>query len=300
MAGVAFIQNDPDGATRVVVEASWGSGYNVVDGGVEPYRSTLLRSEGQGSWRHSWDAVDPGAATGPKAEIYRMAAGCFVTPEGLAEGTPLEPQPGPFVAGPRLLLPPATREWVVYGDRPRTPPPWYEEQVCGVFEALACRPGGLCDVDLEWGVDWQGRLVFFQVRPITARIQTTERPQNSEAATEGWRGLPASPGRFRGTVVDPSNRGGGDVEPGEAVVMLDQVSEIELYDLRRCGAVLATTGGILSHVAILCRELGIPCVTGLGTRLAVGQRVVVDGTTGWVGLDGAVSGARADGAEGLA
>jgi pyruvate,water dikinase len=50
-------------------------------------------------------------------------------------------------------------------------------------------------------------------------------------------------------------------------------------------AVVADSGGPLSHCAIVAREYGIPCVagTGAGTSLIPdGARVSVDGTTGIV------------------
>ena len=55
-------------------------------------------------------------------------------------------------------------------------------------------------------------------------------------------------------------------------------------------AVIAEGGGLLSHVAIVCREYRIPCVvgcTGVLERVKTGQRVRIDGTHGTVTiLDG--------------
>jgi pyruvate,water dikinase len=48
---------------------------------------------------------------------------------------------------------------------------------------------------------------------------------------------------------------------------------------------VAETGSVLSHLAILAREFGIPCVVGLPGavgRFPPGTPVVVDGTTGAV------------------
>ena len=45
------------------------------------------------------------------------------------------------------------------------------------------------------------------------------------------------------------------------------------------------TGGMMSHAAIVCREYGMPAVTGTGTasvEITTGQRLRVDGTTGTV------------------
>ncbi|MGP4115081.1 PEP-utilizing enzyme [Streptomyces sp. 4N509B] len=50
--------------------------------------------------------------------------------------------------------------------------------------------------------------------------------------------------------------------------------------------VVSTYGSVLSHVAIVCRELGIPFVAGVRTDpAALGRRAVVDGWTGTVTVD---------------
>jgi pyruvate,water dikinase len=52
-------------------------------------------------------------------------------------------------------------------------------------------------------------------------------------------------------------------------------------------AVIAEGGGLLSHVAIVCREYRIPCVVGCSgalERITTGRRVRVDGTHGTVTL----------------
>jgi pyruvate,water dikinase len=56
------------------------------------------------------------------------------------------------------------------------------------------------------------------------------------------------------------------------------------------GKIVATvtdTGGMMSHAAIVCREYGLPAVTGTGfatTQIKTGQRLRVDGNTGAVTL----------------
>ena len=55
-------------------------------------------------------------------------------------------------------------------------------------------------------------------------------------------------------------------------------------------AVVTETGGMLSHAAIVAREMGIPAVVGAAGALAVvprGRPVVVDGARGTVSRVGA-------------
>ena len=44
-------------------------------------------------------------------------------------------------------------------------------------------------------------------------------------------------------------------------------------------------GGMMSHAAIVCREYGLPAVTGTGngsSKITTGQKIRVDGNTGKV------------------
>ena len=50
-------------------------------------------------------------------------------------------------------------------------------------------------------------------------------------------------------------------------------------------ATVTDIGGMMSHAAIVCREYGLPAVTGTGsasTTIRTGQLIRVDGTTGRV------------------
>ncbi|MGH9183367.1 MAG: PEP/pyruvate-binding domain-containing protein [Acidimicrobiales bacterium] len=61
------------------------------------------------------------------------------------------------------------------------------------------------------------------------------------------------------------------------------------------GGLVAETGSVLSHLAILARELGVPTVVGVADarrRFPPGTRVVVDGITGEVARVGGDGGAR--------
>ena len=53
----------------------------------------------------------------------------------------------------------------------------------------------------------------------------------------------------------------------------------------RIAATVTDIGGMMSHAAIVCREYGLPAVTGVGsatTAIRTGQRVRVDGNNGKV------------------
>jgi pyruvate,water dikinase len=55
----------------------------------------------------------------------------------------------------------------------------------------------------------------------------------------------------------------------------------------RIAATVTDVGGVMSHAAIVCREYGLPAVTGTAvasTVIKTGQRIRVDGGTGIVTL----------------
>lgn len=134
-------------------------------------------------------------------------------------------------------------------------------------------------------------------------------------------GVPAPPSgdpveevltRFFGTPVEPSTDAsvlaGIAASPGvvtgtaKVVKSLDEASKLQQGDIMVCemtlppwtplfstvSAVVADTGGILSHCAIVAREYRIPCVVGtqIGTQvLKDGQRITVDGAQGIVRIE---------------
>ncbi|WP_039937063.1 PEP-utilizing enzyme [Streptomyces himastatinicus] len=58
--------------------------------------------------------------------------------------------------------------------------------------------------------------------------------------------------------------------------------------MAEAAALVTAEGGMLCHAAIVARELGVPCVTGVGAaaleRLAAGGPVAVDGSAGTVAI----------------
>lgn len=103
------------------------------------------------------------------------------------------------------------------------------------------------------------------------------------------KGVPGSQGVYTG--------------PARVVHSLDEATELEEGEVMVCemtlppwvpvfsvaGAVVADTGGVLCHTAIVAREFGVPAVVGIElatTAIKSGQTITVDGTKGFVYLDG--------------
>jgi pyruvate, water dikinase len=99
------------------------------------------------------------------------------------------------------------------------------------------------------------------------------------------KGFAASPGIVEGPARVIFNADGiGDLQDGEILVApLTAPSWAPVFG--RIGATVTDVGGIMSHAAIVCREYGLPAVTGtaFGTKtIKTGQRLRVDGNTGRV------------------
>jgi pyruvate,water dikinase len=99
------------------------------------------------------------------------------------------------------------------------------------------------------------------------------------------RGFAASPGLAEGParVVFSADHIGEVLEGEILVAPLTAPSWAPLFG--KIAATVTDTGGIMSHAAIVCREYGLPAVTGTGvatSTIVTGMRLRVDGTGGTV------------------
>lgn len=86
-------------------------------------------------------------------------------------------------------------------------------------------------------------------------------------------------------IVDPENIGQDFPEGGVLVCKVTTPNYVPL--MQKAAAIVTNQGGILSHAAIVARELGVPCVVGTGNATTVlknGQLVTVDAGHGDVFL----------------
>jgi pyruvate, water dikinase len=119
---------------------------------------------------------------------------------------------------------------------------------------------------------------------------TTEQVQQWLGAGEpveggGLRGMAASPGVVEGlarVITDADQL--SEIQQGEILVApVTSPSWGPIFG--KIAATVTDIGGMMSHAAIVCREYGLPAVTGTGsasTTIRTGQRLRVDGTKGVV------------------
>jgi pyruvate,water dikinase len=115
----------------------------------------------------------------------------------------------------------------------------------------------------------------------------------SDGDSGAIRGMSASPGVVEGparVVFSPDDL--GSVQDGEILVApITAPSWAPVFP--KIKACVTDIGGMMSHAAIVCREYGVPAVTGTGfgtDQIKSGQRIRVDGSAGTVEiLDGPAS-----------
>jgi pyruvate,water dikinase len=101
------------------------------------------------------------------------------------------------------------------------------------------------------------------------------------------KGTGASAGIVRGPArVVLDQEGFGRIRPGDIIICpSSNPSWVPVFTI--AGGLVANTGGVLSHAAVVAREFGLPAVTGTvdaTTRIADGRPVEIDGTAGTVKL----------------
>jgi phosphohistidine swiveling domain-containing protein len=126
---------------------------------------------------------------------------------------------------------------------------------------------------------WEGRTPADAVR-----AEPSARPGPGRAGEQRL-GLPASPGRAQGAPrrLDSAQQDGGPAA-GE-ILVVPMLLPADAVVLGRVAAVVAESGGALSHAAVLARERGVPAVVALPKArrwLACAREVLVDGDRGTV------------------
>jgi phosphohistidine swiveling domain-containing protein len=121
---------------------------------------------------------------------------------------------------------------------------------------------------------------------VYTRNRFRGRPVAAASADGALRGIPCSPGKVTNTVkviLSPTD----DAQLSGEILVAGRTDPgwVPLYP--SVSGLLIERGSILSHSAIVAREMGIPTIVGipgLTTLLKTGQRVMMDGSTGVIEL----------------
>ena len=121
--------------------------------------------------------------------------------------------------------------------------------------------------------------------PVRGKTGPARGRGSAEVRAKQLRGQPASKGIVRGkarVVVEPGQI--KDLEPGE-ILVCDSIGPETTYAVSIAGGIVERRGGMLIHGAIVAREYGIPCVTGVpdaALAIRTGDDLTVDGYLGIV------------------
>lgn len=140
-----------------------------------------------------------------------------------------------------------------------------------------------------------------------ARTEIIAAARQGLSAESLAKGLGASPGRVSGTVaLDADAAADAD---GPVILVRPETSPEDVHGMSVSVGILTSTGGLVSHAAVVARGWGIPAVVGakdlvVGSTdvrneageilFAAGDTITVDGTTGEVWLGAAEQGGAAD------
>ncbi|MEX1103377.1 MAG: phosphoenolpyruvate synthase, partial [Dehalococcoidia bacterium] len=140
--------------------------------------------------------------------------------------------------------------------------------------------------DIEWAYEG-GKFYLTQARPVTTMRSSHDDGDEGDAETAPilLSGQPASPGVGVGGVRIVHDPRDIDIVQKGDVLVAEMTTPDFVPAMKRASAIVTERGGRTCHAAIVSRELGIPCVVGVGeatTALEVGREVTVDGSTGAV------------------
>jgi pyruvate,water dikinase len=154
------------------------------------------------------------------------------------------------------------------------------------MHAIAARPRPMQDEIARRRRSWErDRRRQWPLEVVAGREVYDDAPDALSSGDEELRGVAGSPGVASGTVrVIAGPHEFRSLKPGEVLVApVTNPAWTPLFAV--AGALVAETGGVLSHGAIVAREYGIPAVMGVrgATQLLRdGDVVTVDGTRGTV------------------
>jgi pyruvate,water dikinase len=138
------------------------------------------------------------------------------------------------------------------------------------------------EVDVEFALPPVGEPVLLQGRPLTRSPATARAVAAPPALGARILGRRCAPGSALGYVAATGERA---AVGGPRVAVVETLTPADYGIVFRHAAIVMTEDtSPLGHVAILCRELGVPLVCGVGAAAAElnGRWVVVDGDVGTV------------------
>lgn len=125
------------------------------------------------------------------------------------------------------------------------------------------------------------KLYYVQYRPVTKIINTETKQINKSSIN----GIPASAGFIKGTIeyIDDLN-----TNLTKDILLCEYTDPDYVPLMIKAKGIITSEGGFLSHASIISRELGIPCITGIGDEnleiLKKAKEISMDGSNGDINI----------------
>ncbi|OZC51502.1 pyruvate, phosphate dikinase [Rhodococcus sp. WWJCD1] len=245
ISGVMFTPSTPGGDTEI--EAAWGLGLSVVGGTVTPDR-----------YRIGDDGSTASIIADKRTRTDRRQNTVFTSD-----------------------VMPSDRTRSTLDDRAAV-------RLTELGGEIAASLGG--PQDIEWSIE-EGRVWILQARPITAALPSHHTMPHTATADGRFdsstilTGTPGSDGHATGTArIVRGPHDFGRVRRGD-ILVCPYTDPAWTPLLRAAKGVVTETGGVLSHAAIVARELRIPAVLGVANatdRLRDNNIVRIDGQEGTI------------------
>lgn len=140
--------------------------------------------------------------------------------------------------------------------------------------------------DFEWMI-LNNNLVMLQYRPVTSKLDISQ-SLNHDIEEGVYRGIPSSPGVVSGPARFVNARYIDQLTDwNDGDILMAWYTDPEWMNiLSHSSGIVTAVGGFLCHAAIIARELGIPCVIGIGgnamKKIWDEKNLTVDGNQGIV------------------
>lgn len=169
----------------------------------------------------------------------------------------------------------------VYGYRPSLPIQNYQEKIVPQLIEITNKLNTEKGVDIEWGSDENGNVFLYQFRTLTRKIDDLNITNNENYVCNDseFIGIPTSKGIAEGIVTHDPN-----LINENSILFLEQDYIEDLSILKKVKGIISLTGGILSHLSIMCRENRIPCIVSINQTIADSTAIVMDCNTGIIKL----------------
>lgn len=262
-AGVLFRQND-----NLLIHGNWGLGQSIVNGLCKPdeWRRSSLVADTQFSLGDKKVAVIP--LTMRICPDIGHEVKCLAIP-----GAPAARMQGKDSQSPLLLveLPEAVRHEACMKQHEIENLVAKAEKSADILQ--------LCDIDVEWCMSPSKEIIILQIRPLTGQIPSVRVPEEDSPT----HGLPVVGGLAEGVIEFVATEVHAQKFSSGAILVAKSLAGPVLRAAHKASGCILETESVVSHSAIIAREMGLPTIGSLTVEsIQLGERYRIDGTTGKV------------------